>query len=641
MQLRLLLLFFMLKIPYWVFGQQKLADSLSEKLQIYKPNDSIKMGLYISTAHALRFINVPKAIDMIEQGSRLAKSLNHPKGLCDANITRSHLYYQTGEFLKGAEIADTAIKIAGQIHDNLSMIRALTIKSLHLTQMSNYNAAIDLLHSVIRKSDSLNLKIHSASAYGNIGVIHLKTKNYEKAITYYQEALNIFLSLKDTLLVGTAYANIGSAYLELKNYQNAIAYNEKALAIAKKINSQKGIANSLLDLGISYGYLGQYKKGMQLLKDAVSIYQLLGTSNNLANAYYHISNLTLRLPDSLVLGDRFNEAITYQNKGIEIARKTKDLELLASQLEALEAIYQKKGDYKNAYNIYKEFILVRDSAFNNKKLNELARKEAEFENEKKTAVLQATHAAELRRQKTVRNFLIGGAGLLLATGGVLFWSYKRRRDAEELAQITDTQMKVLRLQMNPHFIFNSLSSISDYIRRNNVDEAGEYLTSFAKVMRLTLENSEQKEVPLADDLEALRLYMQLEAKRLNNKFTYSIDVADDIDQENILVPPMLLQPFAENSIWHGIGKKQGNGHITISIRKQNNMLHCCVEDDGVGRTGAAQQTAPGERKSLGMKITQSRIDMLNKLKNAKAAVQLTDKENGLKAEVILPLETAF
>jgi LytS/YehU family sensor histidine kinase len=174
--------------------------------------------------------------------------------------------------------------------------------------------------------------------------------------------------------------------------------------------------------------------------------------------------------------------------------------------------------------------------------------------------------------------------------------------------------------MNPHFIFNSLNSISDYIRKNNSSEADEYLSKFAKVMRMTLENSEQQAIPLEDDLKALELYIQLEAKRLSDKFTYQISVADDIDKENTLVPPMIFQPFVENSIWHGISKKEGKGHILIEIKKENVVK---------------------EKQSLGMKITKARIDMLNKLRGSKADIRITDKEKGLQAELILPVQTSF
>ncbi len=157
-------------------------------------------------------------------------------------------------------------------------------------------------------------------------------------------------------------------------------------------------------------------------------------------------------------------------------------------------------------------------------------------------------------------------------------------------------------------------------------------------MRMVLENSEQKEIPLAEDLKALELYMQLENLRLKNKFSYEINIDDSIDKENTLVPPLILQPFVENSIWHGIAKKEGKGNLLITIRKEGDMLSCIVEDNG---NGIINQSASNEKKSLGMRITKSRIDIINKLKNANASMYVYNKEHGVKAEVKLPMELSF
>jgi LytS/YehU family sensor histidine kinase len=226
------------------------------------------------------------------------------------------------------------------------------------------------------------------------------------------------------------------------------------------------------------------------------------------------------------------------------------------------------------------------------------------------------------------------------------WDAKQKQqEAEFKTEVSNTEMKALRAQMNPHFIFNSLNSISDYIAKNDVDAADKYLSKFAKLMRKILENSEQKDVPLADDLKALELYMQLESLRMNNKFSYEIKVDDDIDKEATLVPPLILQPFVENSIWHGIAAKDGNGKILIHIKKESDeMINCIVEDDGIGRKqSSAKQPilSKADKSSLGMKITQSRIDILNKIKNTNAAVQLSDLAQGLRVEVKLPLVTSY
>ena len=142
----------------------------------------------------------------------------------------------------------------------------------------------------------------------------------------------------------------------------------------------------------------------------------------------------------------------------------------------------------------------------------------------------------------------------------------------------------------------------------------------------------------------LELYIELEAMRFENKFSYKIEVADDLDPENTLVPPMILQPFVENSILHGVQHKDSEGKILVRIQKENDMLVCIVEDNGVGRQKAMEMkeaTSTHKGESLGMKITNSRIDIINKLKKAKASVSLIDLSEGMRAEVKLPFELAF
>ena len=251
----------------------------------------------------------------------------------------------------------------------------------------------------------------------------------------------------------------------------------------------------------------------------------------------------------------------------------------------------------------------------------------------------------------VKQSIIWGGTILMMAAITSFIFYKRKRDAGQLqkeaefrAEVTDTEMKALRTQMNPHFIFNSLNSIIDYISRNDTGAANHYLSKFARLMRMILENSESKEVSLADDLKALELYMQLEGMRMNNGFSYNILVDDAIDIENTLVPPLLLQPFVENSIWHGISKKEGGGKILIHIKKEGDMINCVVEDNGVGRTQNARipdDDQPGEKKSLGIKITRARIDIVNKIKKTRAVVEVSDLAEGTRVEVKLPLELSF
>lgn len=178
--------------------------------------------------------------------------------------------------------------------------------------------------------------------------------------------------------------------------------------------------------------------------------------------------------------------------------------------------------------------------------------------------------------------------------------------------------------------------------------ASSYLIRFSNLMRLTLENSREKEVSLSRDLSALELYMQLEALRFKNKFQYVIDVEPGIDRECTLVPPMLLQPFVENSIIHGISNKEG-GIIKISVGREGAMIRCVVEDNGGGRKNTVGFKVAREvkRESLGVKITQERLHLLEKLKKVKTAIFITDLSDinnglsGLRIELLLPFENAI
>jgi LytS/YehU family sensor histidine kinase len=160
-------------------------------------------------------------------------------------------------------------------------------------------------------------------------------------------------------------------------------------------------------------------------------------------------------------------------------------------------------------------------------------------------------------------------------------------------------------------------------------------------MRETLEKSIEKEIPLHEDIQILKTYMDIENKRSNDSFKYTITVNEPIDPENTLTPPMILQPFVENSIIHGLRDVKKDGHIHISYKKEGNMLICIVEDNGIGREKSSESKIQTNKRSLGMSITKSRIEILNKIKNTKGNINIVDKHNGTKVELKLPLTLAY
>jgi ligand-binding sensor domain-containing protein len=200
--------------------------------------------------------------------------------------------------------------------------------------------------------------------------------------------------------------------------------------------------------------------------------------------------------------------------------------------------------------------------------------------------------------------------------------------------IAETELSALRAQMNPHFIFNCLNSLNLYILENHIDLASDYLQRFSKLIRLVLENSRLERIPLSNEIEALKLYMILECMRFKEKLHFTIDIDPNIDTEMVEIPPLLLQPFIENAIWHGLMHRIEGGAILLKISEiDDKIIHAEIIDDGIGRAAAAQikSKSATRQKSFGMKVTSERIAAINQIYNTATKVEVIDlfDENGV------------
>ena len=251
-----------------------------------------------------------------------------------------------------------------------------------------------------------------------------------------------------------------------------------------------------------------------------------------------------------------------------------------------------------------------------------------------------------------RQFWFRGSLLLLLLAAVYaFYRYRvgQVRQAERLRadfekKVANLELTALRAQMNPHFLFNCLNSIDHYIIKNETRKASEYLNSFSRLIRLILQNSRSNYVNLKDELETLSLYIDMESLRFNHRFEYEVHVDPNLNPREIEIPPMLIQPFVENAIWHGLMHKPGKGKLRLEVSKADGFLKCLVEDDGIGRRKSAElrKAAPG-KKSMGMNITQDRMEIINKIYNTNTKVNITDRVNekgevaGTRVELLIPV----
>ena len=242
---------------------------------------------------------------------------------------------------------------------------------------------------------------------------------------------------------------------------------------------------------------------------------------------------------------------------------------------------------------------------------------------------------EAKTSRTLTYSLLIGVGILLFSTIVFLKGNREKKKANKLLLL-----KSLRTQMNPHFIFNSLNSVNSFISQSDERSANKYLTEFSKLMRMVLENSKHDFVTMASEIKSLELYLGLEYLRFSNKFEYEF-LMDVSDADEVFVPPMLIQPYIENAVWHGLRYAENKGMLRVSCRSSNENLHWLIEDDGIGRTKSKQMKTKHQLdgNSTGMKNTAERLRIIKELYNQDISLQISDLRTdgtGTKVELIIP-----
>lgn len=223
---------------------------------------------------------------------------------------------------------------------------------------------------------------------------------------------------------------------------------------------------------------------------------------------------------------------------------------------------------------------------------------------------------------------------------------RHMRKAQLQSRMTTFELNALRAQMNPHFVFNAINSVQYFITANDPDSSQKYLSKFAKLIRYVVDNARLSYIPIRSEVEALKLYLELEALRFGNRLKYSFEISENVDAEYDQIPSMLIQPYVENAIWHGIMHKQGDGEIKIRLSKLDNIISCVIEDNGVGRSKSMElkkSKMASNHKSVGMSNTRERLEIINQLSKTELSVEITDlysdagEPGGTRIQLRIPL----
>jgi tetratricopeptide (TPR) repeat protein len=622
---------------------------------------------------------------IIAQPGKLDSLLKVNAGYKKEDTTKTDVLYQIAFLLqstdpaKGFEYAAQAIAISKKINHKPGLAQAYYVMGVDYAAANNTAEALDFFQKAAGVFESVNNQNGIAKVYNAIGSTYLTLdEHYGDALLYFNKAIAICKTESNNALLPFPMLNKAIVYKNLDSTGQALQYFKEALVLCMKYAPERRslLANIYSGLGSMYteptddalaksGFRGsRYDTSIYYQQKALAINAELGNESGVAVCYR-------RLADAFFAQKKYGAALSYVGKTKQIAHEDGFLGIESDAAGLLSKIYGATGRFDSAYLYQKEYAALEDSILNDDKEKALIQKEMQYNFSKKedslnfqNTLLSQTNAINKLRLRQQWFYSIGGILVLLCIGSFLFYrnrnkeakltlalgkerAEKKQKEAEFERRMSDAALNSLRSQMNPHFIFNCLNSIKLYALENKAEEATEYLGKFSGLMRLVLENSKTDRITLQKEIETLQLYLEMEVMRFKEKLSYEIQVADTVDKDYLELPPMLIQPYVENAIWHGLMPKEEGGKVTLHFTCLNdNCLEVVVSDNGVGRAKAAELKSKSAQahKSFGMSITHQRIELMNQLYQTNMSVSVSNKHDergtptGTEIRIIIPID---
>ena len=498
--------------------------------------------------------------------------------------------------------------------------------------------------------------------YESLGDAYTNLGDVARGVDFYEEGLVIAKKNQITPKMTDLNSKIADAYATDNKSTEAEGYYGNSLKLAESEAPQRAIQEKE-KVADFYNKKNRYGDEIQLRKQSLKeLNSLTKQKVELKSEVINADTITAqrinyKIANAYIAQDKYEQAIPYLEKSIIAADTDDDLVVQKDATRKLSEVYENQGDFTKALATYQAYVSVVDTLYIRKE-QEISRA-ARFNRElstKQSRISGLEQARELsqskydlavteqqliqennKRQKWVIYSLIFG---LLLMGLATFFFY-RSNQQQKLANNL-LALKSLRSQMNPHFIFNALNSVNNYISKSDERSANRYLSEFSTLMRSVLENSEEDFIPLAKELDLLELYVKLEHSRFPDKFDYSIVLDERLEVAAFQIPPMLLQPYIENSIWHGLRYKEEKGFLKIELKQKNiETIEITITDDGIGRKKSAELKTQNQRKqkSKGMGNIKKRVAILNDMYTDKVAVDISDLEpDGSGTKVVFTLK---
>lgn len=637
--------------------------------QIISFQNKIKADPIVASAYRLKGVllylltKFPEALVSLNEAFAIDQANKHAAGIAGDYANIGMVYLAQSNFAQ----ALTKYTQAANIYDSLPGLQNETtaiyanIGVIYL-QMNNFVKATEHFQKVIKISKKLHNVSAEALASGNMAVIALKQKNYSNAISYGQTALKLSDSTGNQAGVARETGNLAGYYIASGQYDKGMQFGLKAIELNKALNNVKSIGFNNGNIADAYLKKANYEQAkiyslaqLKIGNDLKLIEIQLDASEGLSQIYAktHMPDSALyyykqygTLKDSIYNDDKRQE-IT--RMGIQYDFDKKELTYKQQQELSEEKLKQQRLQLALNNEQLQRNIQQRDLQevqLQNEKLRTRAKQKQliiAVNNEKLQAAKVKSLSQEQMLDKLRMNqfWLYGILLIVVLTSVLLYWlnlyrirqlrlkNTLQQQEAEQRAleigyqnKLSESELKAIRSQMNPHFIFNVLNSIESYVLENDSKTASRLVQKFASLSRLILENSTQSMVTADREWKTLKLYTELEAMRYSNQFTYSFYVDPELDLATLMLPPMLVQPLIENSIHHGLrNSTTKNSSVNVRLEQTTTEVYFTVDDNGIGFDEAAnfKNFTAIKSKSIGLAAIRERIEIINGINNNKAA----------------------
>jgi tetratricopeptide (TPR) repeat protein len=669
--LRNILLIFALQLFCTIGKAQNTIDSLKKALPTLKDSARIDCLNELSSEY-VQNENKDSASYFAESAIRESKKINYIHGIAvafsrkveiakhfDDDFVQSeklgkeslHWYVKTGnkegienalsllfdaltaqsKFEEAIAFINMSYAIAKERNDKNQMSEALKLQFVYYQQTGLYEKALASLQQLYEMSIKEGNKIWLANSWWGLGVLYRTIGDFPTSLSYLRQVYHQYQTdqaYREELVKGNIDIWLKMEFAEsfslLQQFDSAWYYYNLF-----KPSKAAYLRIYWISTGECFFLQKQYDAALQNFLLGLAEHKKLNDRNEMMRSLLDIGNTYLALGN-------IKYAKKFGQEGLHLALQTKAKQFIRDGYQILSTVFDRlhKKDSANFY--FREYINMKDTVLNDQTKGKLAA----YAYEQKIAIINSEkeiQKAKLEKASLLKKVLFAGILFLFLFGIIIVRNIRLSRKNEKQdfehrlvlkesegerlkakfqQEVTELEMQALRAQMNPHFIFNCLNAINHFILSNETETASDYLTKFSRLIRTVLHLSQKAEVSLQEELDYLNLYIQLEQLRFQKHFQYTIQ-CDDIDTESIKIPPMLLQPFVENAIWHGLMHKERDGLLNITLAVQDSLLYCTISDNGIGREEAAaiKSKSAAHKNSLGMQITASRLQLLNNGKN--------------------------